>query len=124
MQHNQKSYYNLYLYPETARYVMRLIAFKNIYENPKRYGYDISPENFYHFEPIKKIKITETIADLAEFAIAQGTTYAKLVELNPWLRAKSLTIKNGKTYEIEIPYDASVVSPKSKDTTNKETTQK
>jgi len=113
----QKSYYNLYLYPETARYVMRLIAFKNIYENPRKYGYAISPENFYHFEPVKKIKITESITDLAEFAISQGTTYAKLIELNPWLRGKSLTIKNSKTYEIEIPYDATQLI--SKDSTTK-----
>ncbi|MFN3317007.1 MAG: hypothetical protein ACK40K_09365, partial [Raineya sp.] len=83
----------------------------------------ISPENFYHFEPIKKIKVTESISDLAEFAIAQGTTYAKLIELNPWLRAKSLTIKNGKSYEIELPYDASAVL-QAKDTTKKEETKK
>ncbi|GAB4130544.1 MAG: lytic transglycosylase domain-containing protein [Raineya sp.] len=114
----QKSYYNLYLYPETARYVMRLVAFKNIYENPKKYGYAISPENFYHFDPIKKIKITESIPDLAEFALSQGTTYAKLIELNPWLRAKSLTIKKGKTYEIALPNH--VVAPQTTDSTKKE----
>jgi hypothetical protein len=118
IQHQQtKSYYHLYLYPETSRYVMRLIAFKNIYENPTKYGYPISQPNLYHSEPTRKVKIKESIPDLAEFAIEQGTTYQALKELNPWLIAKSLTVKEGKSYEIELPINT---KPIAKDSTQSE----
>ena len=32
------NYYNLFLNSETARYVFRIIAVKEIMENPKKYG--------------------------------------------------------------------------------------
>jgi len=105
-----KSYYSLYLYPETARYVMRLIAFKNIYENPTRFGFTISKENIYVAEPTKTIKIKETIPDLAEFAIQNGITYKTLIEFNPWLKAKTLTVKEGKSFELELPANAKPIA--------------
>lgn len=100
----QKSYYDLFLYPETARYVIRLVAFKHIYENPQKYGYQIRQESLYYFPPLRKIKITENITDLADFAERYGVSYRTLIEYNPWIKGKTLSIKKGKTYEIELPY--------------------
>lgn len=102
----QKSYYNLFLYPETARYVIRLVAFKHIYENLQKYGYQMRQEHMYYFPALRKIKITENIQDLAEFAEKYGVSYRTLIEYNPWLKGKTLSIKEGKTYEIELPYSS------------------
>jgi len=103
-----KSYYDLYLYPETSRYVIRLLAFKDIYENATKYGFALQEDKFYHLEASKEIKVSETIEDLASFALEQGITYQKLIELNPWLKAKSLHIKEGKTYYITLPISAQI----------------
>ncbi|MCS6795675.1 MAG: transglycosylase SLT domain-containing protein, partial [Raineya sp.] len=108
------SYYDLFLYPETARYVLRLIAVKYIYENPQKYGYHIRQESYYSFPPLRKIKITESIADLADFAEKQGISYRMLVEYNPWIRGKTLTVREGKAYEIEIPYPSPAEGQKEK----------
>ncbi|MDX1904366.1 MAG: lytic transglycosylase domain-containing protein, partial [Thermonemataceae bacterium] len=101
-----KSYYDLYLYPETSRYVIRLLAFKDIYQNAAKYGFAIKEDKFYYLEATKELKITESIEDLAIFATEQGITYQKLLELNPWLKAKSLHIKEGKSYYIALPISA------------------
>lgn len=114
-----KSYYHLHLYPETARYVIRLIAFKNIYENPARFGYPITKDNIYTTEPTKIIKVKQTIPDLAEFAIQNGITYKVLLDFNPWLKAKSLTVKEGKSYEIELPVNAKPIAKDSLQTEKK-----
>lgn len=100
----QKSYYDLFLYPETARYVIRLVAFKHIYENPQKYGYQMRQESLYCFPPLRTIKIKENISDLVDFAEKNGVSYRVLVEYNPWIKGKTLSIKEGKTYEIELPY--------------------
>lgn len=100
----QNSYYNLILYPETARYIMRLIAFKYIYENPQKYGYQFQIQSSCQQPSLRVIKVTENIDDLADFAEKQGISYEMLIQYNPWLKSQTLTIKNGKTYEIELPY--------------------
>lgn len=102
---NQKvnSYYDLYLNDETSRYVFRIIAIKEIIENPARYGFKISPDLLYKEEPLKYVEVTETIKDLVEFANANGTNYKLLKRHNPWLREEKLTVKKGKSYRIALP---------------------
>ena len=97
------SYYDLYLNDETSRYVFRIIAIKEIIENPKRYGFNVNPAHLYDEEPLKYVKVDETIKDLVVFAKAQGTNYKLLKRHNPWLRDERLTIKKGKTYQVALP---------------------
>jgi hypothetical protein len=97
------SYYDLYLNDETSRYVFRILAIKEIIENPRRYGFNINPKHLYPEEPLRYVEVSESIKDLVSFAKAQGTNYKLLKRHNPWLREDRLTIKKGKTYMIAIP---------------------
>jgi membrane-bound lytic murein transglycosylase D len=102
---NQKenSYYDLYLNEETSRYVFRLLAIREIVENPLKYGFKINPKHLYEEEPLKYIEVTESIPSLVDFAKKHGTNYKLIKRHNPWLRDEQLTVKKGKLYRIAIP---------------------
>jgi hypothetical protein len=98
-----KSYYDLFLNDETARYIFRLLALKEIMENPTKYGFNISEKHRYKPEPMRYVDINETVKDLVDFSIAQGASYKLLKRYNPWLREEKLTVKKGKQYKIALP---------------------
>jgi membrane-bound lytic murein transglycosylase D len=102
---NQKetSYYDLFLNDETSRYVFRLLAIKEIINNPAKYGFKVNPKHYYQEEPLKYVEVTESIKSLVEFAKQNGTNYKLLKRHNPWLRDEQLTVKKGKRYKIAIP---------------------
>jgi hypothetical protein len=102
---NQKvdSYYDLYLNEETSRYVFRLLAIKEIVENPLKYGFRVNPKHLYNEEPLRYVKVDETIKDLVDFAKEHKTNYKLIKRHNPWLREERLTVKKGKEYRIAIP---------------------
>lgn len=102
---NQKvnSYYDLFLNDETSRYVLRIIACKEIIEHPLKYGFKINPKHLYQPEPVKHVEVRETIKDLVDFAKKNGTNYKLLKRHNPWLRDEKLTVKKGKVYKIALP---------------------
>ncbi len=102
---NQKvnSYYDLYLNDETSRYVFRIIAIKEIVENPKKYGFRINPAHLYKDEPLRYVEVDRDIDDLVDFAKANGANYKLLKLHNPWLRDERLKVKKGKAYRIGIP---------------------
>jgi hypothetical protein len=97
------SYYDLHLNSETARYVFRILAFKEILSNPDKYKFKIKPQYLYPEEKVKYVTVTESIRDLAQFAKNQGISYNALKFYNPWLRNTELKIKKGKSYNIAIP---------------------
>ena len=97
------SYYDMLLPAETERYVYRILALKLITQNPEKYGFHISDEGWYQPLEYKTITVTETIDDLAQFAINQGTNYKMLKYYNPWLRTNKLTISEGNSYQIKLP---------------------
>ena len=97
------SYYDMLLPNETERYVYRILAFKLITENPKKYGFQISDDGWYQPLDYKTITVTESIDDLATFAVNQGTNLKMLKYYNPWLRSNSLTISAGNSYVIKLP---------------------
>ena len=97
------SYYDILMYDETERYVFRILALKLIIENPEKYGFRLSDDLLYQPLEYKIVTVTSTIDNLAEFAIKNGISYKLLKMFNPWLRGKSLTVKNGKSYQIKIP---------------------
>lgn len=94
---------DLYLVEETARYVYRIFAAKALMENPSKYGFKLRADQFYTPYDFKTVKVTSTIDDLPSWAKSHGTTYALLKEFNPWLRAKSLPVTAGKSYDIKLP---------------------
>ena len=118
------SYYDLYLNPETSRYVMRAIAFKDIYENPEKYGYArANASGGYMQAPTRVINVNKSIEDLAEWAINQKVTYKIVKEYNPWLRTKKLTVKLGKNYVITLPKDYKPNAPLRTDSIKKDSTE-
>lgn len=98
-----KSYYDLFLNDETARYVFRILACKEIIEHPSTYGFKVNPRHLYEREPVRYIQVNETIKDLIEFAKKNGTNYKLLKRHNPWLRDDRLSVKKGKVYRIALP---------------------
>lgn len=102
---NQKvdSYYDLFLNDETSRYVFRLLAMKEIMENPSTYGFVLADEELYKQESVKQVEVTSSIKSLIDFSLANGTNYKTLKRLNPWLRDEELTVKKGKSYKIALP---------------------
>jgi membrane-bound lytic murein transglycosylase D len=99
------SYYDLLINQETARYLFRILAIKEIMENPSKYGYEIPERHLYKWIPTETIEVRESIPSLAEFAKQQGVNYKILKRFNPWLRRTHLNVSKGKVYEIKIPVD-------------------
>lgn len=101
----QKSnnYYDLHLNSETSRYVFRIIAIKEIMENPEQFGFFIKEEYLYDPHNYTVIRVDQPINSLSDFAQQHGTSYRMVKVLNPWLISTSLKNVNGKVYEIRIP---------------------
>ena len=94
---------DLWLVEETSRYMFRLLAAKEIFNNPQRYGFLLKREHLYPPIPYKEVTVNTSIDDLNDYAKSQGITYAQLRNANPWLRDTSLKNKTGKTYILYIP---------------------
>lgn len=97
---------DLWLVEETSRYMFRLLAAKEIFKSPQRFGFLLKQEHLYPQIPYTENMVTTGIDSLSEYARQQGVTYAQLRDANPWLREQSLKNKSGKTYVIQIPTQA------------------
>lgn len=95
-------YYNLFLNTETARYIYRILAFKQLMTNPSTYGFNLSQADLYPQLQYTTITIDQ-IPNIATFAQKYGTNYKGIKVLNPWIRKTYLRAKSGKKYEIKIP---------------------
>lgn len=101
-QQQVNNYYDLLLVEETARYVPRLLAVKEIMQNPDKYGYIIEKSDLYTFEKTYEVEVDSTISNLTTFAKKYNMTYKDLKTLNPWLRSSSLDNKLKKVYTIKV----------------------
>jgi hypothetical protein len=95
--------FDLYLNPETSRYIFRLLAMKQFLENPKVFGYMIDRSQFYQTIDTKDVVVKESIADWPTWATQKGISYAQLKDFNFWLRGRKLTNKAGNEYIIKVP---------------------
>jgi hypothetical protein len=99
-----QSFYDLNLSDETNRYVFRILAFKELMENPERYGFDLPRSQYYSpLADYKIVKVDTAINSLGDFASQFGTSYRLLKVYNPWLLKRNLAKKDGKVYEIKMP---------------------
>jgi len=96
-------YYDLLLNSETSRYVFRILAFKEILNNPKKYGFNYRDKDLYKAVPTNKVLVDTAVTDFAQFAKRFGINYKILKIHNPWLRDTYLKNASGKQYYIEIP---------------------
>ncbi len=100
---SMKNYYDLWLNRETARYLFRIVAIKEIMSKPKKYGFaDVVP-----LAPIdtKTIDVKKDIENLALWARQQGTTFKAVKLLNPWIRGRSLPapVSASRPYKVLVP---------------------
>lgn len=84
------SYYDLYLNSETASYLFRILAIKQIMEHPEEYGYTLRESDYFYEPETRSVQVTG-IPDLAAYARSQDTNLRTLLELNPWLIGDSLS---------------------------------
>lgn len=97
------NYYDLLLNAETSRYVFRILAFKEILSNPKKYGFNFREQDLYKPIPSFKVKVDTSVTDFADFAKKFDINYKILKTHNPWLRDNYLKNASRKEYFIEIP---------------------
>lgn len=97
------SAFDLYLVDETSRYMFRILATKLVMENPAKYGFHLKAEQLYRPMEYETVKVSGPVADWPTWAREHGIDYATLREANPWIRAKTLPNKTGKTYQVKIP---------------------
>lgn len=98
-----KSYYELLLVEETARYLYRAMAVKEVLTRPQHYGFYLEDVDLYGPYRTTSITVSEPVANFADMAAEYGIDYKTLKLLNPWLRDNFLANKYRKTYSILLP---------------------
>lgn len=101
---------DLWLVSETTRYYFRMLAIKQIFENPAKFGFILTENDLYKPIEFTKVDVSQSISDLASFAKEKGLTYAQLKDFNSWLRDRKLTIsaKSQSSYTLLIPTQESL----------------
>ena len=98
-----KNYWDLLLNEETARYVFRMLAVKEIYNNCSKYGFTLRPSDLYAPLSTNTVVLDSTVNDFADYAAKLDINYKTLKLYNPWLRQASLKNKDRIQYEIKVP---------------------
>ncbi|PCI03055.1 MAG: murein transglycosylase [Flavobacteriaceae bacterium] len=96
-------YYDLLLVEETARYMLRVIAVKEIISHPNLYGFEFDQEDLYNLSNTRIVQVDTTITNIARFAKNMGTSYKEIRLLNPWLKQNKLDNASRKKYYLSIP---------------------
>ena len=96
-------YYDLYLNEETARYVFRIMAIKEIYNHPTKYGFFLREQDLYKPVPTYTVTVDTAVQDLPALASKLKVNYRVLREFNPWIRRYNLPNKSGKAYTMILP---------------------
>ena len=97
------NYYDLLLGQETSRYVLRIVAVKEIMSHPSKYGFTYDQKDLYTMNPTSTVEVDSVITNIASFAQKFGTNYKELKIHNPWLRENKLNNASGKKYQIKLP---------------------
>lgn len=99
----EKDYYKLMLNEETSRYVFRILAAKMVLENPEKYGFEVKPEHLYQPFETHGVEVTESIPNLVDWSQEHNITFRQLKRYNPWIQSDRLSVRNNKTYTIQLP---------------------
>ena len=98
------TYFDLNLNQETSRYVFRLVAIKEIINNPQDFGFYVEQAQMY--PPIQNyynVEVNGAVKNWGAFAEKYGISYRMLKVYNPWLVSTGLANKSRKTYVVKIP---------------------
>jgi len=96
-------YYDLYLGEETRRYIFRILAVKDIMQNPLKYGFVFDDDDLYDHPPVRTVGLDTAITNISRFAKQMGINYKELKLSNPWLLENHLNNKSRKYYELALP---------------------
>jgi hypothetical protein len=83
--------------------VFRIIAAKEIHQNPTQYGFHYREKDLYKPRETYSITIDTTVSDLALFAELNKINYKILKIFNPWMRQSFLPNKSRKKYKVLFP---------------------
>ena len=97
------NYFDLLLVEETGRYVFRILAVKHIFENPKKYGFNIRKADLYSKLEYTTVEVDSSVTSFADFAKEHNVSYKILKYFNPWLRDFYLKNTSGKVYQVKLP---------------------
>lgn len=96
--------FDLDINSETMAYIFRIVALKTIMQQPAAFGYEVADsEQYPALDHYKTVSVDQSITNLADFALENGTSYRMLKVYNPWLVSGSLTVSKGNSYDIRIP---------------------
>lgn len=98
-----EAYWDLLLNEETARYVYRLYATKQVMESPERHGFLMEAEDWYAPVRSRDTILVDGVEDLVQWSVQQGVSYNALKTLNPWLRSDRLPIADDQYYVVRLP---------------------
>ncbi len=94
-------YYRLYLSQETQRYVLRVIVAREIMENPAKYGFHFSREDYYPVLNFAKVTLHCPIrTPITLIAKAAKSYFKEIKDLNPEIKGYYL---DPGSYSILIP---------------------
>ena len=105
---NVSNYYDLYLNDETSRYIFRIIAIREVYNHPVRYGFYLRQRDFYPQLNCRSVVVDSSIVNLPAFAKQMAINYRILREMNPWIKNYSLPNKSKKTYIFQFPKEGAL----------------
>lgn len=98
----ENSYYRLRLNKETAQYLYKALAFKMIYENQEKHGFEVPRPFITSFIPTRDVVLTGTI-DLRAFAKEQGIRFSALKDFNPWFKKDIIETSPDEKYVVRVP---------------------
>lgn len=99
-----ENFYELNLNEETSRYFFRVVAFKDILEDPTYYGFFTESQDAYLPQTnYTSVVVDRSVSNWGDWAKEHGTDYRQLKVYNPWLREINLTVSPGNSYEIRVP---------------------
>lgn len=105
MMQETNDYYRLYLPIETQRFIFRILSAKLILNDPAKYGFILTDEDYYYSLTHDQINI-DCLQEIPILIIAQAaeTDFKTIKDLNPELRGHYLTTGN---HNILIPKGSS-----------------
>ena len=95
-------YYDLLLNSETSRYVFRILAMKEIFSNPRKFGFNYRSKDLYYMPELRYVEVDSSVSHWADWAQQFNMTYKDLKTYNPWLRQSYLRNSAGKKYVIAV----------------------
>lgn len=94
------NYYNLLLNKETAIYLYKILAVKEVISRPGNYGYRIKKEKMPKAPATYNLVLDSSNIDLVTFAYKHNTSFKAIQECNPWI--KDCYLRNPEKQKIII----------------------